>query len=387
MKTRIALLLLCLVSYSVESQAQHGTSHAAAKTLTCPQIIKITIKNFKYNDGNPVTVRPGDSIVWFNADDMPHTATSTDESAQSFDTGILQPGQASDPIVFLQASGAEGFPYSCGVHPRMSGAVIVSPGQEPVSETSGCNHHETPSEHSMVVSGLDPQSIFLHHISLFGDTNHFYHVTLEVRLEDPAAQEAYRTYRKENGDSLCILDPELFLLPEIESGKRTSFFATFNHGNWDSKIKGLEHVKVVISRKIQFRRYDPKDTYPDRLSYQLFGNDKEIFLAHQVTAAPSFQQVVKLKEVPPFLTAAVISSNPLLTITSKQLSDGGSRVLKTATLSNGTHILLSPPPNTLKPRMPLQENEEIEVQFAGSTETHKLVVGKLIYFDVRILNK
>jgi hypothetical protein len=267
----------------------------------------------------------------------------------------------------------------------MSGSLIVTAptdSEPPVD----CDHHQTPSEHSMVVLGNDPNNFFLHHIALFNDSNHFYHVTLEAKLEDPAAQQAYRDYRAAHGDSLNVLDPELFILTEIQTGKRTSFIADFKH-LWESKIRGLQGVKVTITRIVQFRKYDPNEAYPDRLTYQLFGNAKEVFLAHQVTAAPSFQQVVKLKDVAAFLSPTLIASNPLLVIPAKQLSTSSPRVMRTAVLSNGTHILLSPPVGTINPREPLKENEELEVQFAGETTLKKLTIGKLIYFDVRILNK
>jgi plastocyanin len=388
MKKFQSLLLTCfLLSLSLMNPA--WTTHATSFTATavnCPKVVKITIKNFKYNDGVPVTIRTGDYVVWFNADDMPHTATATSASEQSFDTGILQPGEASEPRAFLKASGAAGFPYSCGIHPGMSGNLIVTAPTES-DMPADCDHHQTPSEHSMVVLGNDPNSFFLHHIALFNDYNHFYHVTLEAKLEDPAAQKAYRDYRAANGDSLSILDPELFILTEIQTGKRTSFKANFQHLSWESEIRGLQGVTVTITRIIQFRKYNPNESYPDRLTYQLFGNAREVFLAHQVTAAPSFQQVVKLKDIAAFLSPTLIASNPLLVIPTKQLSSSSPRVMRTAVLSNGTHILLSPPVGTINPREPLKENEELEVQFAGETTLKKLTVGKLIYFDVRILNK
>jgi hypothetical protein len=106
-----------------------------------------------------------------------------------------------------------------------------------------------------------------------------------------------------------------------------------------------------------------------------------------VTAAPSFQQVVKLKEVPPSISAQLLRNSPLLVIPTKRLSDSGQRNVKTAVLSNGSHILLTPPVGTLNPREPLNEGEEIEVRVEGVPKTEKLTVGKLIYFDVRILNK
>jgi plastocyanin len=358
---------------------------AAQSTTHCPRTVKIIIKDFKYNGGTPVTITAGDSVVWFNADDVPHTATSSGDSEQSFDTGILQPGEVSEPTVFLNGSGAKGFPYSCGVHPRMSGTLIVTPPTE--KPTTACDHHETPSEHSMVVLGRDPNGFFLHHISLFNDSNHFYHVTLEAKLDDPEAQKAYRDYRDKHGDSLSILDPELFVLTEIQSGKRTSFKANFHHLKWESAIAGLQGVKVSIGRIIQFRKYNPGEAYPDRLTYQLFGNGKEAFMAHQVTAAPSFQQVVKLKALPNFLTSTLMGSSPLVEIPTKQLSSSPSRVIRSAVISNGTHVLLSPPVGTLNPREPLTANEEIEVRFPTENTIQKLTVDKLIYFDVRILNK
>jgi plastocyanin len=380
----IALCLL-LLGLAPASVGQHAHTQPVGGA-PCPRTVRATIKDFKYNDGRPVNINVGDSVVWFNADDMPHTATGG--STHSFDTGILQPGQASEPITFLAASAAEGFAYSCGIHPGMQGNVVVTAQPAPqAAGAAGCDHHETPSEHSMVVTGSDPAGFFLHHIALFNDTNHYYHVTLEARLKDPAAQNAYRAYRAQNGDSLVILDPELFLLPEIQSGKRTSFVATFNHESWDGVIKGLQGVSVDIVRVIQFRRYDPKAVYPDRLTYQLYGNDKEVFLAHQVTAAPSFQQVIKLKDVPAFLTPELIKSSPLLVVPTKQLAESPQRVMRTAVLSNGTHLLLSPPAGVLNPREPLKVDEELDVQIVGAAGTNKLVVGKLVYFDVRILNK
>ncbi len=384
--TRIGMIcVLFILIYVPVHKTAAGFSSPSAEH--CPRTVKITIKDFKYNDGKPVTINQGDSVIWFNADDMPHTASS-DSSDQDFDTGILKPGEASEPIIFLKISDASGFAYSCGVHPRMQGALIVVAPPSSAAHggpTAGC-HHESPSEHSMVVLGRDPSNIFLHHVALFNDYNHTFHVTLEAKLADPAAQKAYKDYRDANGDSLVVLDPELFILTEIKSGQRTSFKAALKH-LWKSAIKGLEDVQIDIVRIIQFRTYDLNENYPSRLTYQIFGNGSEAFLAHQVTGAPNFQQVVKLKEVPAFLTPSLLSSNPLLTVSNKQLAKSRPRVLRTAVLSNGTHVLLSPPVGTLRPVEPLAQDEELEVQIAGSPTIQKLTVGKLIYFDVRILNK
>jgi plastocyanin len=387
-----------LIALLGNSYAQEQAGNVRADDKPCSKTLLVTSKSFQYNDGKPVEIEPGDSVVWVNNDRMPHSATRS-EGSDDFNTGILQSGDKSEPIIFLRESGPDGFSYGCIVHEGMQGKVIVKkrpssttpetkPGQShSMADMSGCEQNQTPSVHSMVVTGRNSNSLFLHHISLFNDSNHVFHVTLEARLDDAAAQDAYRQYRKDHEDSLCIIDPELFLLPEIQSGKRTSFKATFSDDKSKSQIPGLTDVKVTITRIIQFRRYDPADVYPDRLTYQIYGNDKEVFLAHQVTAAPSFQEVVKLKDVPPYLTPEIIKSNPLLVMPTKRLASSGAKVVRTAVLSNSTHLLLGPPTGTLNPQEPLKENEELEVLIAGDPTPRKLTIGKLIYFDVRILNK
>jgi len=86
---------------------------------------------------------------------------------------------------------------------------------------------------------------------------------------------------------------------------------------------------------------------------------------------------------PPWTTRTA----PDLIVTDKQLAADDMYSLKAAVLTNGTHILLGPPPGTLKPSEPTTEKEELTIQMAGESVTHKVKVEKNIYFDVRILNK
>jgi plastocyanin len=361
-----------------DQQLLHGAS--------APQTVVVPITHFQYNKGEPVKVRMGDSIVWINHDNMPHTATrraGSGEIGTDFNTGFIQPGKVTAPVKFLKESGPNGFSYSCDVHEGMEGFVIVSgEANPPLAQI------ETPSIHSMVVMGLNPNAIFLHHIALFHDPNHQYHVTLEVRLVSEEARAAYKKFREADGDAPMTLDPtEFFLLSDLQSGQRKEFKAKFTPDGADTPVAGLEEALVEITRIIQFRKYDPKDLYPDRLTYQLYGNRNEVFLAHQVTEAPSFQQVVKLKSVPSFLTDDLIKSNPLVIIPAKQIAASEPRTVKIAVLNNSTHVLLSPPPNTLNPKEPLKQDEELQVRIGDETEPKSFTVGRMLYFDVRILNK
>jgi len=383
---------------------------ASSASANPGRVVEVPIQNFLFNDGRPVEIEVGDSVVWVNKDQMPHSASSTEQSSQKFDTGFIKPGAKSDPVRFLKQSSLKGFPYACDVHERMlEGTVIVRPpgSSTPITPPSAAtihhqppsaNHHQqSPSVHSMIVTGADPSSLFLHHYGLFNNPNHEFHVTLEARLEDSQAQHVYAAYRQKFSDALCIIDPELFLLAEIQAGTRKSFHATFSHAGdqalsshqtqWGTAIPGLENVAVTITRIIQFRHFDPKDQFPPYLVYQLYGNEKEVYLAHEITAAPNFEEVVKLAAIPAFLTADIIARSPLLAIPSKQLQASGNRTIRTAVLSNSTHVLLAPPVGTINPVEPLTAGEVLDVLLEGDSVPHQLTVGRTIFFDTRIINR
>ncbi len=356
-----------------------------------PQTVHIVIRNNQFSGGQPVVVRVGDSVVWDNYDLMPHTATATSQSAQAFDTGFIRPGTSSEPIVFMKESGPAGFPYECDVHDAMimHGVVIVKGAVGPTTL------HESPSIHSMLVLGRHSDDIFLHHYDLFNNPNHSYHVTLEAEIVEPAAKKLYDDWRAANGDGMVAIDPEVFFLPELKNGTRTEFYAKFSETarpggvetQWGTVIPGLEHAKIKIKRVIEFRHFDPQAKYPDHLTYLLFGNSNEVYLAHEVTEAPNFQQVVMLNGVPPFLTPAIIASAPIVTIPDKQIRRIGPVVMEAAALSNSTHILLAPPVGSLNPTPPLADGEQISITVGTDTTLHAVTVKKSIWYDFRILNR
>jgi plastocyanin len=361
-----------------------------AETPRDPRTFRVVIEHNVFNGGVPLQIESGDSVIWVNKDNMPHTATSTAASAQDFDTGFIQPGQESEPVLFPKESDSAGFPYECDVHDAviMKGVVVVRGVAAPI-------HHESPSIHSMLVLGRDGRNVFLHHYDLFNNPNHSYHVTLEALIDDDKARKIYDDFRRANGDVMVSIDPEVFFLREIADGTRTSFQAKFSEPakpggvptQWGTVIPGMENVRIKILRIIQFRMFNPDSAYPPNLVYQLFGNDKEVFLAHEVTASPNFQHVVKLKTVPSFLTPAIIKSSPLVSIQGKSLRADGTKTLKVAVLTNSTHILLSPPVGSINPTPPLAEDEQLSVLVGSDTALRQMTVGKSIWYDFRILNR
>jgi len=71
---------------------------------------------------NPATVKAGQTVAWFNADSVAHTATA---NAGGFNTGNLAPGATSSAIMMATAGS---YPYHCVIHGlAMAGTLVVTP--------------------------------------------------------------------------------------------------------------------------------------------------------------------------------------------------------------------------------------------------------------------
>ena len=69
---------------------------------------------------NPGTVKVGDTVAFFNADTIVHTATA---DGGAFNTGNIAPGATSAPITMTAAGN---FGYHCSIHPDMVGSLTVT---------------------------------------------------------------------------------------------------------------------------------------------------------------------------------------------------------------------------------------------------------------------
>ena len=67
----------------------------------------------------PVTLHPGDTIVWQNNDILRHTATARDKS---FDLDL--PARSS---ARMTVGAAGNVPFCCKLHPGMTGTLVISP--------------------------------------------------------------------------------------------------------------------------------------------------------------------------------------------------------------------------------------------------------------------
>jgi plastocyanin len=91
---------------------------------------------------DPAQVPVGNTIVWDNQDTVPHTATSgtgpqDPESAQLFDTGIINGGEESTAVELQGVSEGQTVPFYCIVHPYMTGEFSVAAAEQGGGQTQG----------------------------------------------------------------------------------------------------------------------------------------------------------------------------------------------------------------------------------------------------------
>jgi len=88
-----------------------------ARAAPAPPPAAVTIGNFTFKN-QALTVKPGTTVTWTNADDIPHTVVSKDGA---FKSKVLDTG---DKFSFTFAKPGQ-FGYFCSLHPHMTGSVTV----------------------------------------------------------------------------------------------------------------------------------------------------------------------------------------------------------------------------------------------------------------------
>lgn len=185
--------------------------------------------------------------------------------------------------------------------------------------------HESPAFHGMVLFG--EQTAYLSHLPMFMSP-HFYQAIFEVTLSKEGAEPLarYLEDRRKHPEARMysfapIIDEadedpltDAFVLTDLVTPAnphdpqspaiRSSFkgdifrghFETFHeHEKAESDppkpIRGLKNVAANVTNTFVFRKFDVHQTLP-QLEYFLFGNTRELFLAHVITRPPDFDQVL-----------------------------------------------------------------------------------------------
>lgn len=163
---------------------------------------------------------------------------------------------------------------------------------------------DPPATHNMLIVGND--TVYLSHLPMFQEKGapsmpHRYQAILEVTI---AKQSSYVKDRREHGSTrIYTLNPENFVLPALVSSdpqnkplRSFKAMAIFRgHLERDNRVRILQNVDVSVKNVIYFREFDPEDKKSPQLEYLLFGKGQELFMAHVITAAPDFDQILTVK--------------------------------------------------------------------------------------------
>ena len=93
------------------------TEVASLGAVLAAQKIEVKIDNFSFSPST-LKVKVGTQITWTNSDDIPHTVVS---NSPTFKSKVLGTGEK----FTFTASKPGTYPYSCSIHPNMTGKVVV----------------------------------------------------------------------------------------------------------------------------------------------------------------------------------------------------------------------------------------------------------------------
>jgi hypothetical protein len=172
----------------------------------------------------------------------------------------------------------------------MLGAALLAAGPRDDEPQPGS---EAPGFHGMLVLGTD--TIYISHLPMFVP-QHRYQGIWKVTF----GGEADRKYRAERvgpgAEGMFTLAPkELFRLPEL-TGSRTSFRADVFSGHFErGGTRILENVTVTLRGQVHWHPFRTSHGRPESITYVLFGDERELFLAHWISVSPNYDQVLVVK--------------------------------------------------------------------------------------------
>jgi hypothetical protein len=160
-------------------------------------------------------------------------------------------------------------------------------------------HEQAVGTHNMAVVG--DRRIYLSHLPMFMPP-HNAQVLLEATFmkNGRSVDDVYFGDRAANRSiHFYTLSPEEFALRELFEGmppSRTHFKATVFRGHLEkggTPIDLLTGIDVRIARVIHAHTFEGMDKLPT-LTHILFGNPDELLLAHFVSKAPDFDQILSV---------------------------------------------------------------------------------------------
>ena len=153
---------------------------------------------------------------------------------------------------------------------------------------------EAPGFHGMLIVGQ--KTPYISHLPMFMP-QHRYQGIWEVSFGE-SGDAAYRAERARPGAAgqiFTLAPKDLFLLPELTT-TRTSFKADVFRGHFERPGHKLilEDATVTLKHQIHWHPFRTSHKRPEPLTYLLFGQGDELFLAHWISVMPNYDQIVSV---------------------------------------------------------------------------------------------
>jgi len=114
----LALLIVfygCSIPAGTASQTSESTAASQEKSANSSKSAAVSIENFAFSP-DTLTVKAGTTVVWTNNDSTAHNIKIADFTSPKIAAGETFEYKFDSPGTF---------DYSCGIHPSMTGTIIV----------------------------------------------------------------------------------------------------------------------------------------------------------------------------------------------------------------------------------------------------------------------
>ncbi|UVS68929.1 cupredoxin domain-containing protein [Nitrososphaera viennensis] len=168
-------------------------------------------------DPDAAEVPLGNKVVWNNADNAIHTATSgtgasDPNSGKAFDTGLIDPGAKSKEIDISGAKVGDSFDYHCQLHPYMTGKITIveaaaGGGASGGGAAAGPTIHIPAGAQNQGQPSYDPDSIDVKKgdkLTVVNDDSAIHTATSGTGASDPNSGKAFDTSLIEPGATATI---------------------------------------------------------------------------------------------------------------------------------------------------------------------------------------
>lgn len=143
---------------------------------------------------------------------------------------------------------------------------------------------------------LGGETIYVSHLPMFVP-QHRYQGIWEVSFgqESDAVYRAERAKPQNAGVIFTLAPTTLFRLPELTT-TRESFKANVFKGHFERPGRELilKDVTVTVRRNVHWHPFRTGHSRPEPLTYLLFGKGNEVFLAHWISVAPNYDEILSV---------------------------------------------------------------------------------------------